>query len=159
MYRLLRTLQISTFRRNTLTFTSWKAEIIVCGFSGMKMGAYKRNYTNGNCKATWRFYFVDVTAWMRREMEMRPGDMCGHTARICQVFAPVILCHSTKESLLRKVLQMQFFYLYYQSKDRLCGLVVRVRGYWTEMYCVSCEVRTEFICYVEKSRPPLWSSG
>jgi hypothetical protein len=26
------------------------------------------------------------------------------------------------------------------------------------MYCVSCEVRTEFICYVEESRPPLWSS-
>jgi hypothetical protein len=30
-------------------------------------------------------------------------------------------------------------------KDRLCGLVVRVPGYWTEMYCDSCEVRTEFI--------------
>jgi hypothetical protein len=27
------------------------------------------------------------------------------------------------------------------------------------MYCGSCEVRTEFICYVEESRPPLWSSG
>jgi hypothetical protein len=37
--------------------------------------------------------------------------------------------------------------------------VVRVLGYRTEMYCVSCEVRTEFICYVEESRPPLWSSG
>jgi hypothetical protein len=40
-----------------------------------------------------------------------------------------------------------------------CGLVVRVPGCWTEIYCVSCEVRTEFICYVEESRPPLWSSG
>jgi hypothetical protein len=29
--------------------------------------------------------------------------------------------------------------------DRLCGLVVKVPGYRTEMYCVSCEVRTEFI--------------
>jgi hypothetical protein len=29
--------------------------------------------------------------------------------------------------------------------DRLCGLVVRVPGYTTEMYCASCEVRTEFI--------------
>jgi hypothetical protein len=28
---------------------------------------------------------------------------------------------------------------------RLCDLVVRVPGYRTEMYCVSCEVRTEFI--------------
>jgi hypothetical protein len=27
----------------------------------------------------------------------------------------------------------------------LCGLVVRVPGYTTEMYCASCEVRTEFI--------------
>jgi hypothetical protein len=28
------------------------------------------------------------------------------------------------------------------------------------MYCVSCEVRTEFfVCYVEESGPPLWSSG
>jgi hypothetical protein len=29
--------------------------------------------------------------------------------------------------------------------DRLYGLVVRVPGYRTEMYCVSCEVRTGFI--------------
>jgi hypothetical protein len=29
--------------------------------------------------------------------------------------------------------------------DRFCGLVVGVPGYITEMYCVSCEVRTEFI--------------
>jgi hypothetical protein len=36
--------------------------------------------------------------------------------------------------------------------DRLSGLVVGVPGYRTEMYCVSCEVRTEFICYVEESR-------
>jgi hypothetical protein len=34
-------------------------------------------------------------------------------------------------------------YLY--SKGRLCGLVVRVPGYRTEMYFVSCEVQTEFI--------------
>jgi hypothetical protein len=27
------------------------------------------------------------------------------------------------------------------------------------MYCASCEVRTEFICCVEESRPPLWSRG
>jgi hypothetical protein len=27
------------------------------------------------------------------------------------------------------------------------------------MYYVSSEVRTEFICYVEESRPPLWLSG
>jgi hypothetical protein len=32
-----------------------------------------------------------------------------------------------------------------KSFDRLCDLVVRVPGYITKMYCVSCEVRTEFI--------------
>jgi hypothetical protein len=31
------------------------------------------------------------------------------------------------------------------SMDRLCGLVVRVPGYTTELYCVPCEVRTEFV--------------
>jgi hypothetical protein len=45
-----------------------------------------------------------------------------------------------------------------QYSLRLCGLAVRVLGYRREMYCVSCEVRTEFI-YVEESKPPLWSSG
>jgi hypothetical protein len=30
-------------------------------------------------------------------------------------------------------------------KHRFCGLVVWVPGYTTEMYWVSCEVRTEFI--------------
>jgi hypothetical protein len=29
--------------------------------------------------------------------------------------------------------------------DRLCGLVVRVSGCTTEIYCDFCEVRTEFI--------------
>jgi hypothetical protein len=49
---------------------------------------------------------------------------------------------------------------YTSVPDRLCGLVVRVPGYTTEMYYVSCEVRTEYIFFiVEESRPPLWSSG
>jgi hypothetical protein len=34
--------------------------------------------------------------------------------------------------------------------DRLCGLVVRVSGYRTEMYYASCEVRTEFIYIMKK---------
>jgi hypothetical protein len=42
---------------------------------------------------------------------------------------------------------------------RFCGLVVRIPGYRTEMYCASCEVRTEFICYVEESTWPLWYCG
>jgi hypothetical protein len=35
--------------------------------------------------------------------------------------------------------------------DRYCGLVDRAPGYWTEMYCASCEVRTRFI-YVKKKK-------
>jgi hypothetical protein len=33
---------------------------------------------------------------------------------------------------------------------RLCGLVASVPGYRTEMYCVSCEVGTEFIYVMKK---------
>jgi hypothetical protein len=43
--------------------------------------------------------------------------------------------------------------------DHLCGLLVRVPGYTTEMYCASCEVKIEYICYVEESRPPLLFRG
>jgi hypothetical protein len=35
--------------------------------------------------------------------------------------------------------------VYRRACDRLCGLGVRVPGYTTEMYYVSCEVRTECI--------------
>jgi hypothetical protein len=38
----------------------------------------------------------------------------------------------------------------YKKVDRLCGLVVRVPGFRTEMYCASCEVRTEFIYVMYK---------
>jgi hypothetical protein len=36
-------------------------------------------------------------------------------------------------------------YVMWKKVDRLCDLVFRVPGYTTEMYCDSCEVRTEFI--------------
>jgi hypothetical protein len=36
-------------------------------------------------------------------------------------------------------------YVMYKNVDRLWGLVVRVPGYRTYMYCASCEVRTQFI--------------
>jgi hypothetical protein len=39
----------------------------------------------------------------------------------------------------------EFIYVMYKKVDRLCGLVVSVPGYTTEMYCASCKVRTEFI--------------
>jgi hypothetical protein len=40
----------------------------------------------------------------------------------------------------------------WKKVDHLCGLMVRVPGYRTEMYCDSSDVRTEFLyvmlCYV-----------
>jgi hypothetical protein len=35
-------------------------------------------------------------------------------------------------------------------RDRLCGLAVRVPGYRADVYCASCEVRTEFIYVMKK---------
>jgi hypothetical protein len=46
--------------------------------------------------------------------------------------------------LFRRLIIVRLDLLTFQL-DRLCGLVVRVLGYKMEMYCVSCEVRTEFI--------------
>jgi hypothetical protein len=37
------------------------------------------------------------------------------------------------------------FVLHSVAVNLLCDLVVIVPGYRTEMYCVSCEVRTEFM--------------
>jgi hypothetical protein len=64
----------------------------------------------------------------------------------------------SKSTTLWPYILRRHIYIYIYI-DRLCGLVVRVLGYTTEMYCASCEVRTECKCYVEESRPPLWSSG
>jgi hypothetical protein len=50
------------------------------------------------------------------------------------------------QSSFRSWKSINIFYLYYYvRRDHLCGLVVRVPGYRNDMYCVSCEVRTEFI--------------
>jgi hypothetical protein len=39
----------------------------------------------------------------------------------------------------------EFIYVRWKKVDCLCGLVVRVPGYTTEMYCVSCEVQSGLI--------------
>jgi hypothetical protein len=48
-------------------------------------------------------------------------------------------------------MEFSFSLVFMQKKvDLLCGLVVRVPGYRTEMYCVSCEVRNELIYVMQK---------
>jgi hypothetical protein len=49
-------------------------------------------------------------------------------------------------SVYTKDLGKSIFSMLCMVRDILCGLMVRVPGSRTEMYCVSCEVRTEFIC-------------
>jgi hypothetical protein len=41
-------------------------------------------------------------------------------------------------------------YVMRKKVDRLCSLVVRVPGYTTEMYCATCEVRTDFRYVIRK---------
>jgi hypothetical protein len=78
-------------------------------------------------------------------------DLTEHTG---QVFAIPQVIVSTSRSSMKllfrnvRIFYSSGFYILYSLtplKDRLCGLVVRVPGYIKEMYCVSCEVRTEFI--------------
>jgi hypothetical protein len=54
----------------------------------------------------------------------------------------VFNCFSLRLMELR---QINFLSVAGKKPDRICALVVRVPGYTTEMYCDSCEVRTEFI--------------
>jgi hypothetical protein len=55
----------------------------------------------------------------------------------------------------------QVKYLYTQVPTyRFCSLGARVPGYRTEMkFCFLCGTNWIYICYVEESRPPLWSGG
>jgi hypothetical protein len=45
--------------------------------------------------------------------------------------------------------ELNLMYVMYKKVDCLCGVVVRVPGYRTDIYiyiyCVTCEIRTEFI--------------
>jgi hypothetical protein len=57
---------------------------------------------------------------------------------------------------LHRSLDFTVIYRKYKlTVDHLCGLVVRVPGYRTEMCCASCKVRTEFIYVMQKKVDPL----
>jgi hypothetical protein len=67
-----------------------------------------------------------------------PG-ICSSVGVFQSPFAYKALC------LVKYRNKFTFTFLCITALDRLCGLVVRVLGCRTEMYCVSCKVRTEFI--------------
>jgi hypothetical protein len=60
---------------------------------------------------------------------------CRYEATVAEVIAAQMLHLTESYTFLLRLLH----------EDRLCSLVVRVPGYRTEMYCVSCQIRTEFI--------------
>jgi hypothetical protein len=64
---------------------------------------------------------------------------------ICFVFAQTALTNLMKESLINCKSKLAAGFV-----DRLCGPVVRVPGCRTDMYCVSCEVRTDFMYVIYK---------
>jgi hypothetical protein len=59
---------------------------------------------------------------------------------------PAHLLNITKFVSLFLVTRLIVTSQHHFTNYRLCGLVVRVHCYTTEMYCASCKVRTEFIC-------------
>jgi hypothetical protein len=103
---------------------------------------------------------IAVSNWIVRVESFRGSGSNRGKWVACELPARGVLPRSVR-ALLGSPPAMQLFFAecLVTAVDRHCGLVVRVRGYRTEMYSDSCEVRTEFICYVEESRPPLWSSG
>jgi hypothetical protein len=73
------------------------------------------------------------------------SDLCDYEVRKPQrTSLGVVLTPKTADVLFIFLLPSIVFWLC-GGRCLLCGLVVRVPRYGTEMYCVSCEVRTEFI--------------
>jgi hypothetical protein len=71
---------------------------------------------------------------------------CQSVSLRCPFFSALSLCWAICLSLKsRNIVVLTEINLSVDVTDSLCGLVVRVPGCTTEMYCVSCEVRTEFI--------------
>jgi hypothetical protein len=73
------------------------------------------------------------------------GGNCWGSSAYCSgnwlTWYSAFVCYRRAEGVQVSTSFMNWLY----TGECLCGLVVRVPGYWTEMYCVSCEVRTEFI--------------
>jgi hypothetical protein len=98
----------------------------------------------------WRFIFI--TWHLSRFPQHRVYPERCHVTKINRhskntVNLPYLLVNSKFYSLLvvRLIHVLENSSTFSINYDCLCGLVARVPCYTTEMYCVSCEVRTEFI--------------
>jgi hypothetical protein len=85
-----------------------------------------------------------VCAMYRVSQNERLGCNIGHSKQknVCLFFRTVSERYFIEFQTVDK---KQMLRTVSNTGDRLCVLVVRVPGYRTEMYCVSREVRTEFI--------------
>jgi hypothetical protein len=81
---------------------------------------------------------------------------------LCPVISrmtPVTISPPPSLSLSLSISLISIFVLFSHLFDCLCGIVVWVSGCRTEMYCFLWGTNWIYICYVEESRPPLWSNG
>jgi hypothetical protein len=69
-------------------------------------------------------------------------EQCGRGVKVT-IYLQLVPRSRISELLIR--FPVRIHGLVTPSQDRLCGIVVRVPGYTTEMYCASCEARTEYI--------------
>jgi hypothetical protein len=73
-------------------------------------------------------------------------DYAGSCLRLQTADSPYRFLRESRTKLCNWFQRFMYILIWFSIFfDRLCGLVVRVPGYRAEMYCVSCEVRTEFI--------------
>jgi hypothetical protein len=87
-------------------------------------------------------YFVCLRSSPAASSRLNQPHVCTSVSVYLQAFLFLCLVKCFKDLLTSYVQNGYSKGLYF---DRLCGLVVRVPGYTTEMYCASCEVRTGFI--------------
>jgi hypothetical protein len=101
----------------------------------------QRPSETSGCPRTRRHYTYSlaarpVNAKMESTVESRSGSSRPQSGTECPQQRSV---HESRRELASRLSQ-PLFCSPYVTEDRLCGLVVRVPGYTTEMYCASCEV-------------------
>jgi hypothetical protein len=96
-----------------------------------------KNYTGG-----WKQKMGSVP-WRKLHYQYREREREREQAQACPLHGPWECAREKCHEICRPAFAVAL-------SDRLCGLVVRVPGYTTEMYCASCEVRIEFIYVMKK---------
>jgi hypothetical protein len=94
-----------------------------------------------NCLAQTSSARIESVLWCERPRHQQLDTTWGS---LSVLHSDALQCRMTEKNLARSP-HDKYSSIILSLHDSLCGLVVRVPGYTTEMYCASCEVRTEFI--------------